>query len=114
MSQRLTVLWMGPIVLWTRLERTIMYYVYFIQSQKNDKIYVGKTSKDPAVRTKEHNAGSNRWTSKNRPFNLVYYESYICEKDALSRENFYKTGLGKAVKKAICGVIQSTGRSSDG
>ena len=78
-----------------------MNYVYFAKSKKNSKVYVGFTKKDPKTRIKEHNQGSNKWTSQNKPLVLVYYEKYYCEKDARMREKFYKTGVGKQIKSAI-------------
>jgi putative endonuclease len=78
-----------------------MFYVYFAKSLKNDKIYVGHTSKTPTERIKEHNEGANAWSKNNGPFKLVYYESYTCKADAFAREQFYKTGIGRKIKKAI-------------
>ena len=78
-----------------------MYYVYFLLSKKNGKIYTGYTSQKPAQRLKEHNNGSNQFTRNNGPFVLVYYESYICETDAQEREKFYKSGLGRKMRNAI-------------
>ncbi len=78
-----------------------MFYVYFAKSLKNGKIYVGFTSKNPNSRVKEHNESSNVWSRQNCPLKLVYYESYLCKGDALLREKFYKTGVGKKVKIAI-------------
>ena len=78
-----------------------MFYVYFAKSLKNGKIYVGLTNKMPAERVEEHNNGSNHWTTRNGPFKLIYYESYQCRTDAELREDFYKTGIGKKIKKAI-------------
>ncbi len=78
-----------------------MYYVYFAKSLKNNKVYVGVTNKDPKIRVKEHNDGSNCWTQHNKPFKLIYYERYYCKKDAYARENFYKTGFGNKNKKLI-------------
>lgn len=78
-----------------------MFHVYFAKSEKNTKVYVGFTSRNPAERVSEHNQGSNAWSSKNGPFKLVYYESYVCEKDGRLREKFYKTGIGKKIKKII-------------
>ena len=82
-----------------------MYYVYFIKSERNSKIYVGSTSKDPHVRTQEHNQSSNVWTKHNKPFVLIYYESYLHKEDASLRENFYKTGFGKEIKSMIVNYI---------
>lgn len=78
-----------------------MFYVYFAKSLRNSKVYVGFTSKSPELRVKEHNSGSNLWSSKNRPLKLVYFESYLCEKDAKFREKFYKSGFGKKIKSII-------------
>jgi len=78
-----------------------MYSVYFAKSLKNGKTYVGYTEKDPTERIKEHNQGSNKWSKQNGPFTLIYYEKYFCEKDARLREDFYKSGVGKRIKKAI-------------
>lgn len=78
-----------------------MNYLYFARSMKNGKVYVGFTAKDPKIRVKEHNEGSNRWSSSNKPLKLIYYESYICEQDAKQREKFYKSGFGKKIKSII-------------
>ncbi len=78
-----------------------MYSVYFLESIKSGKVYVGFTEKDPAFRLKEHNAGTNQWTKQNRPFKILYYERYLCKADAQSREKFYKSGVGRGIKKSI-------------
>ncbi|MBU1130618.1 GIY-YIG nuclease family protein [Patescibacteria group bacterium] len=39
-----------------------MYYLYFLKSNKNKKIYTGLTSKDPKIRLDEHNQGCNNWS----------------------------------------------------
>jgi putative endonuclease len=94
-----------------------MFYVYFIKSEKNSKIYVGMTGKDPQLRLKEHNSGSNVWSSSNGPFRLVYFEKYHCKKDAIAREGFYKSGFGKLLKDSIIKTLEDHkfwGRSSVG
>ncbi len=78
-----------------------MYNLYFARSLKNNKIYVGITEKEPTLRVTEHNQGSNKWSKNNRPFKLIYHEEYLCKSDALKREKFYKSGIGKKIKKAI-------------
>jgi len=58
----------------------------------------------------EHNKGSNVWTKNNKPFKLVYYETYFCDKDARNRERFYKMGFGKQIKDIIIDkVLKSIG-----
>ena len=78
-----------------------MFYVYFIKSKINNKIYTGFTSKHPKDRLKEHNSGANEWTKNNKPFELIYFEEYECEKDAKKREAFYKTGFGRKIRNLI-------------
>lgn len=73
----------------------------FLQSLRNNKTYVGFTSKDPKERLKEHNYGTNKFTSNNRPWELVYYETFTCKNCAREREKFFKTGIGKKLKKII-------------
>jgi putative endonuclease len=82
-----------------------MFFVYFAKSLKNNKIYVGRTDKEPDIRIKEHNQSSNKWTKQNGPFKLQYYESFLCKEDAINKEGFYKTGIGKKIKRAICEVM---------
>ncbi len=77
-----------------------MYSVYFLKA-KNNKIYVGVTSKTPEERLKEHNLGSNQSTKQNKPFTLIYFERYHCLRDAMLREKFYKTGVGRQIKGLI-------------
>ncbi len=84
-----------------------MSFVYFAQSLKNQKVYVGSTEKNPDKRIKEHNKGVNKFTKENRPYKLIYYEKYLCHKDALNREKFYKTGFGKYIKKAIIETLKT-------
>jgi len=90
-----------PISLWLTAVRASknMFYIYFLKSLKNNKIYVGFTSKSPKIRTEEHNNGSNTFTKNNRPWKLEYYEIFICEKCARAREKFFKSGIGKTLKK---------------
>lgn len=78
-----------------------MHYVYLLVSKRNCKIYTGYTKKTPAVRLKEHNSGTNKFTRLNRPWLLIYYESFSCEKCAREREKFLKSGVGKKLKKII-------------
>jgi len=75
-----------------------MYFVYFARSLKNNKIYVGSSGKEPKLRVKEHNQSSNQFSKENKPFELIYFEEYVCRADALRREKFYKTGFGRKNK----------------
>ena len=86
-----------------------MFYVYFLRSLKNKKIYTGFSSKEPEIRLKEHESGTNVWTRHNGLFELVYYEKYQCKEDAMSREQFYKSGFGRKIRDAILGAVSAKG-----
>jgi len=91
-----------------------MYYIYFLKSLKNNKIYTGSTSKNPIIRLKEHNQNSTTWTKENGPFILLYFESYCCEKDARQREQFYKSGFGRKIRNLIFCSVSARGGSACG
>ncbi len=79
------------------------YYVYVLRSLRNGKRYVGMTSKPPDSRLREHNSGSNRWTSHNRPFELVHAEQFETRADASQREPFLKSGAGRKITDRLVG-----------
>jgi putative endonuclease len=64
-----------------------MYYIYFIQNEK-DKIYYGSTN-NLRRRMSEHNSGKS-YSTKNHTWKLVYYEAFISETDAREREKQLK------------------------
>jgi len=71
-----------------------MYYVYVLQSGKDNKFYTG-FSADLKERFKEHERGKVASTKKRLPLHLVYYEACISKKDAEHRERYLKTYHGK-------------------
>ena len=72
-----------------------MFTVYILKSLKNNKRYVGYTSKDSFQRLAEHNRGCNKWTKHNGPFTIVYTEGYDDKQNAIKREKFLKSGQGR-------------------
>ncbi len=77
-----------------------MFHVYILKSESG-KSYVGYTGKEVEKKLNEHNLGANAWTSSNKPFKILYYESYYCIKDARHRELFLKSGVGRKLVKLI-------------
>lgn len=71
-----------------------MFYVYIIQSKKNNKWYTGFTD-NLRKRFKEHNDNKVFSTKGRGPFKLIYYEACINKEDALARERYLKSGMGK-------------------
>ena len=71
-----------------------MYYVYVLESLKDNKLYIGYTN-DLKKRLEQHNTGKSFSTKGRRPFKLVYYEAYSTKEDAKNLEHFFKTGWGR-------------------
>ena len=74
------------------------YYAYVIQSLSNGKFYTGHTQ-NLEKRLREHNAGKTKSTKANIPYAVVFYEICKTRKDAIEKEKFFKTGLGRAYVK---------------
>lgn len=75
-----------------------MYYVYILRSKKNNQQYTGFTN-DLQRRLDEHNNGESGYTSTRRPYELMYYEASRNVKDAIAREKYLKSGMGKRYLK---------------
>jgi len=71
------------------------YVVYILYSQSHNKFYRGFTS-NLIERFKSHNELSNKgYTKKFRPWKVVYVEFYCSKTEAIKREKFLKSGLGR-------------------
>ncbi|MCX5701612.1 MAG: GIY-YIG nuclease family protein [Candidatus Omnitrophica bacterium] len=71
-----------------------MHYVYVLQSLKDGEFYTGFTS-NLERRIKEHN-DKNQFSTQNRgPLKLIYYEGCLEKEDAIVRERYLKSGMGK-------------------
>lgn len=76
-------------------------YVYLLQSEVNDCLYVGYTA-NIKRRLLEHNKGQNFSTKHNRPWKLIFFEGYLNEEDAKRREKYLKTNQGaRMIKRMI-------------
>ena len=71
-----------------------MYYVYVIKWEFNHKFYIGDTN-NLQRRVSQHN--------RREKLNLIYYEAYLSEKSAKSREKKlkYYGSAWRALKKRI-------------
>jgi len=75
-----------------------VFYIYVLQSLKDNNFYVGFTE-NLKKRYFEHQDGKVFSTKSRTPFRLIYYETYILKEDALCREKYLKTSMGKRVLK---------------
>jgi putative endonuclease len=79
----------------------IVYYVYILQSLKNDKLYIGHTN-NLSRRLKDHNSGWGcRYTRQNGLWKLVYSESHPDRPSAAKRERYLKSTKGFQEKKRL-------------
>ncbi len=76
-----------------------MFYVYVLQSDSDDGLYIGFSS-DLRRRLAEHKKGKAFSTSYRGPWQLIYYEAYLQQEDALGRERYLKSGGGRRFLKA--------------
>ncbi len=72
----------------------MFYYIYILQSKKDNNFYTGYTA-NLRERLDEHNNGKVTSTKCRRPFELVYFEGCLSQKDAIHREKYLKTSWGK-------------------
>jgi putative endonuclease len=80
------------------------YYVYILQSQKDNKYYIGETA-DVAARLLFHNSGKQRSTKNRIPFVIILVEEFETRVDALKREKQIKSWkAGNAFKTLIAGM----------
>lgn len=77
---------------------TYMFYVYLLISKKDKCWYTGYTN-NLRKRILEHNNGKNFSTKIRTPFELVYYEACLNKFDAIAREKYLKSGMGKRYLK---------------
>jgi len=78
-----------------------MWYVYILQSKRDEKLYTGCTN-DLQARIKLHNFGKVPATKLRCPLALIYYEAYLNKFDAFAKEKWLKTGWGRNhIKKTL-------------
>jgi len=79
-----------------------LFFVYIIQSKKDNSFYIGQTD-DLDARMSKHNEGWSKYTASKMPWALVYFETFVSRKDALLRERQIKA---KKSKQFIVHLIQ--------
>src|SRR5437899_1547697 len=95
----------------TRMTSPVFSF-YVPRSLTNDPLSLHDALPIFAERLAEHNRGYPRgWTSRNRPFELVYRESLSSEKEARLREAFLKSGRGREWRRARRARYSHLGRS---
>jgi putative endonuclease len=71
------------------------YIVYILFSEKHNKTYVGFTS-SLIERFKSHNELATKgYTIKYRPWMVIHIEVYQSKNEAIIREKWFKSGVGR-------------------
>jgi putative endonuclease len=65
------------------------HYVYILESEENERYYVGR-SKNPERRVDHHNTTSTGFTSRYRPWALVFQQEFDSKEEAVSAEQLIK------------------------
>lgn len=74
------------------------YYIYVLLSEKDGNFYTGYTN-NLDNRFKQHQRGQVTSTKNRRPLVLIYNESCLNQADAIAREKYLKSGMGKRYLK---------------
>ncbi len=72
-----------------------MHYTYILQSLKDGSHYVGSTH-DLKSRVIKHNNGEVTYTSKKKPWKIIWYCAFPTKKQAIEFEMYLKQGSGFA------------------
>jgi len=70
------------------------YYVYVLRSDNFERNYTGFTA-NIANRLKQHNAGKTKSTRPYKPWKILFFETYNTKEEALIREKYLKSGVGR-------------------
>ncbi len=70
------------------------HYSYVLRSLKNGILYKGSTE-NIEQRLQSHNSGLVNFTSKHMPWGMILFEEFETRSDAMKREKWYKSGVGR-------------------
>lgn len=80
-----------------------MFSMYILQSSTSGRYYIGHTDAI-SRRLTEHNLGMTKYTRREKPWKVVYVESYVTRSAAMKRESEIKR---KKSRKYIEKLIES-------
>lgn len=70
------------------------YYIYILRSDRDKNFYVGYTE-NLRSRFEQHQKGQVKSTKDRRPLEIIYSEACLDKRDAMHREKYLKTYLGR-------------------
>jgi putative endonuclease len=75
-------------------------FVYILESKTDHSFYIGQTN-DLDKRLEFHNHGLSKYTSRKRPWIVVYFEKYKTRTEAIKRERFLKQQRNRSFYKSL-------------
>jgi putative endonuclease len=75
-----------------------MYFAYVLKSIEHEYFYKGHC-RNLEKRILQHNSGMTESIRPYAPFQLVYSEEFVTEKEAIEREKYFKTSAGRRYLK---------------
>ena len=82
------------------------YYIYILKSDKYDKYYTG-ISQNPQRRLEYHNTIEKGFTSRYRPWEIVFIKEFDSKKEAMTNEKRIKNWKSrKMIEKVLKGEIK--------
>ncbi len=84
------------------------YWVYILYSPQFKKSYIGQTNNLDA-RIERHNAGQVTSTKRYKPWVIIHTEKFSTRSEAMKKETFLKSGMGREFIKTIIKEHQKNG-----
>lgn len=76
-----------------------MYYVYILRSANyQNQTYIGSIS-DLRNRLESHDSGANKYTSKFKPWEVIWYSAFESQEKTEAFEKYLKTASGIAFRR---------------
>ena len=75
-----------------------MFYAYVLKSINHDYYYKGHCQ-DLEKRLIQHNSGMTTSIKSYIPFEVIYYETFLTEAQAINREKYFKSSAGRRFLK---------------
>ena len=77
-----------------------MYFLYILRSEKLEKYYIG-ISQNPELRLQYHNTIEKGFTSRYRPWKLVFKQEFESRNVAQQKENMIKKWKSKEMIRKV-------------
>ncbi len=76
------------------------HFAYILQSEETDRFYVGR-SQNPERRVEPHNTTSTGFTSRYRPWELVFTHEFATKEEEVRSEQLIKSWKSKKMTRYV-------------